>query len=103
MGEAAEILTRQNVLVQRLASGHERKFEKFLREMDRALRQRLAGDALTTFSRSRLETLLAAVGAMLDGVLGRFTRQLVIDLVEFAEHEAGVAARAFEAVIPAPA
>ena len=98
--------TRHAVFVERLKSGEVAKFEPFLREIDRNLRERLTRDGLTTFQRGRLESMLAEIDAMLAGVLGRFSRQLQLDLREFAEHEAGFAARlldnaGFVASVPA--
>lgn len=87
---------RHGVLVERLSSGEARKFTPFLREIDKALRERLTRDGLTEFARDRLESMLAEVDAILAGVLTRFTKQLELDLREFAEHEAGFAAKAME-------
>jgi len=108
MAAVADTLMRQQVLVQRLASGEERKFDAFLREIDREIRRRLAGPELTEFARARLESLLAAVDDMLAGVFREYSGQLLLDLQDFAQHEAGVTARAlgaavanFEAIVPA--
>jgi len=87
---------RHAVLVERLSSGEVRKFTPFLREIDKALRERLTRDGLTEFARDRLESMLAEVDAILRGVLSRFTRQLELDLREFAEHEAAFAGKAIE-------
>ena len=88
--------TRHTVFVERLKSGEVAKFAPFLREIDRKLREALTRDGLTTFQRDRLESLLAEVDAMLADVLGRYTRQLQLDLREFAEYEAGFTARLLE-------
>lgn len=84
---------RHAVLVERLKTGEARKFDKFLREIDRELRERLTRDGITAFQRDRLEAMLAEIDAMLRGVLDRFSRQLQLDLREIAEAEAGFTAR----------
>ena len=98
---------RHAVLVERLKSGEVAKFLPFLREIDRAIRERLTRGGVTAFQRDRLQTMLAEIDAILAGVLERFTRQLQLDLREFAEYEAGFTARTLEAAgfaanVPAP-
>lgn len=88
--------TRHAVFVEGLKSGQVRKFAPFLREIDRELRERLTRGGLTEFQRDRLETMLTEIDAMLRGVLDRFSRQLEMDLREFAEYEAGFTARMLE-------
>lgn len=85
----ADATTRHAVLIERLKAGEVRKFEPFLREIDRDLRERLTRGGITEFQRGRLERMLAEIDAMLAGVLGRFTRQMELDLREFAAYEAG--------------
>jgi SPP1 gp7 family putative phage head morphogenesis protein len=81
-------IMRHAVLVERLKSGEVAKFTPFLREIDKAIRERLTRDGLTVFQRGRLETMLREVDAILAGVLDRFTKQLRLDLEDFAAHEA---------------
>lgn len=88
----ADATIRHAVLIERLKSGEVAKFDKFLREIDRNLRERLTRDGITAFQRNRLEAMLAEIDAMLAGVLGRFTRQMELDLREFAGYEAGATA-----------
>lgn len=92
----AESTIRHAVLVERLKAGEARKFEAFLREIDRNLREQLTRGELTTYKRRRLEALLAEIDAMLAEVLGRFTGQLDLQLREFAEYEAGAAMHALD-------
>lgn len=101
-----DVLLRQNVFVQRLASGQVAKFTAFLREIDRDIRARLAGDPLTSLQRDRLEQLLTAVDDLIRQVLGRWQSQLNLELQQYAGHEAAVTARAlsrsldFESIVP---
>lgn len=98
--ELTDILVRHQVFVSRLASGEVRKFETFLREMDRALRLELSGDDLTEFSRRRLERLLREVDELLVGIFDDHNAALLKELQEFAEHEAAFSSRALTATIP---
>lgn len=101
-----DTLLRHQVLVQRLASGEVAKFKPFLTQMDRALRDSLADDAVTEFQRGRLEKLLSTVDSLLAGILNQYSKQLLLDLEEFARHEARFSAGAldaastFDAIIP---
>ena len=79
------------VLVERLKAGEARKFEKFLREIDRNLREQLTRGELTELKRARLEAILAEIDTLLAGVLDRFTKQMELDLREFADYEASAA------------
>lgn len=105
-----DVLTRHQVMVQRLSTGHADKFGPFLRRVRSSLRERLSEEAeLTTFRRERLEKLLAAVDRAVASPFGDFANLLMADLREFAQHEAGFSARAlqsevhgFEAVLPGP-
>lgn len=103
---------RRQVFIERLKAGQVRSIVPFLREIDEGLRARLAmGDALTEFSRARVEALIAEVENLIGGVLERYARKLKADLLEFATTEAKFEARSltvaisnpdFEATIPAP-
>jgi SPP1 gp7 family putative phage head morphogenesis protein len=92
----ADAATRHAVFVERLKAGQARRFAPFLREIDAALRGILARSGLTSFQRERLSAMLAEVDAMLRGVLDRFSAQLMLDLREFADHEAAFAGNLLE-------
>lgn len=103
----ADATIRHAALLERLKSGEVRKFAPFLREIDRSLRERLTRGGITAFQRDRLEAMLAEIDAMLAGVLDRFTRQMELDLREFAAYEAGatgatLSSAGYAANIPAP-
>ena len=101
-----DALLRHQVLLQRFSSSEVAKFKPFLREMDRALRDALADTAVTDFQRHRLEKLLSTVDTLLAGILNRFSKQLLLDLETYADHEARFSAGAldaattFDAIIP---
>ena len=91
---ATDVLVRQQVFVQRLATGEAEKFRVVLREWDAILRAQLFEGNLTNFSRQRLEQQLATIDQLLAGPLDTFSKQLVLNLQDFAQHEAGVTAKA---------
>jgi hypothetical protein len=93
-----DVLTRHQVFVQRLSTAEANKFAKFLREMDRGIRKRLAGAELTDFRRDRLETLLKGIDDMLGDILGRFAADVTEQAIEIAQQEAAFSARALEVV-----
>jgi SPP1 gp7 family putative phage head morphogenesis protein len=94
-----DIVTRHQVLVHRLAAGEVTKFTKFLKQMDREIRDKLAGGELTEFTRARLEKLLASIDTALGDILGTFTADLTQNAVEFGQHEAETSAKALQVVV----
>lgn len=108
-----DAVTRNAVYIERLKNSEVKKFEKFLREIDKSIRDRLQTGELTQFSRERLERLLVSVDQMLGQIFARHYAQLSTDLVQLAnfqgEHEAGMITAAsadpenLEFVIPSPA
>ena len=103
---------RHQVFLERLKSGQAADITPFLRTIDRNIRLRLSTTELTTYSRKRLNRLLAAVDQMIADELGKFSKQLTLDLSDLAVSESVFEARSltnavdnatFEAVIPAAA
>ena len=97
----ADSLTRGAVFIERLKAGEVKKFDPFLREIDRLIRERLAREDLTTFNRSRLEALLREIDGLIAGVQVRYTRLLELDLHQFAEYQSEFAATALNKATPA--
>lgn len=102
---------RHQVFIERLKSGEVAKFAPFLKQIDKAIRDRLSGDDITDFPRARLERLLEAVDGLLLGIFTAYTDQLNLDLIDLAQYEASfeastlsqVGPATFEAVVPAVA
>ena len=94
----ADPTLRHAVLVEGLKTSQAKKFAPYLVEMERALRERLTREGLSEFQTDRLEGMLADIEAILAGVLGRFTKQLQLDLREFAEFEPIAVAKTYETV-----
>lgn len=102
---------RHQVFIERLKSGEVAKFAPFLKQIDKAIRERLSGDDITDLTRARLEKLLEAVDGLLLGIFTAYTDQLNLDLIDLAQYEATfeastlsqVGPATFEAVVPAVA
>ena len=104
-----DIVQRRQVFLERLKAGEAKKFEVFLREMDKVLRDRLTSADITSYERTRVERLLADVSVKLEAILGEWRRDYTASLIGIAETDAQWEARAlnemttgaFEAVVPA--
>lgn len=92
---------RNQVMVEGLKAEEVRKFGPVLKEIDRSIRERLSGDELTEFSRTRLERLLGEVDKLLLGLLNGFADQLDVDLVDIALYEAEFEAASLQAAAKA--
>jgi len=103
---------RNQVYLEGLKANQVDRFGKFLKRIDKDLRERLTRDDLTSYTRTRLTRLLSSVNKNLDKIFNEFQGQLELDLVEIAEYESEFEARSlqnaideqgFESVIPAQA
>lgn len=94
-----EAATRNGVMLERLKAGEVQKIDPFLRRIDRDIRERLSRDALTAYSRQRLETMLATIDAMIAKVQGEFSEQLLLDLFDIGSYEAEFEARSLDQVL----
>lgn len=95
-----EAQIRHQVLLERLKTRQVGEFRVFLREADRALRERLTRAATTDFQRGRIEVLLREIEILLAGIYGRFGDELQRDLFDLAGYEAAFEARAIGASVP---
>lgn len=94
-----EAATRNGVMLERLKAGEVQKIDPFLRRIDKDIRERLSRDALTAYSRQRLETMLATIDAMIAKVQGEFSEQLLLDLFDIGSYEAEFEARSLDQVL----
>lgn len=94
-----EAATRNGVMLERLKAGEVQKIDPFLRRIDKDIRERLSRDALTAYSRQRLETMLATIDAMIAKVHGEFSEQLLLDLFDIGSYEAEFEARSLDQVL----
>jgi SPP1 gp7 family putative phage head morphogenesis protein len=101
--------TRHQVFLERVKTGEANQFASFLKEIDRNLRLRLSGEDLTSYSRNRLERLIAGINGDLEAIYTRYWDDLSGNLIDIAEYEAEFESRSlntvldnFETTIPAP-
>lgn len=59
------VASRHAAHLERLKTSNVQEFERFLRQMQRGIRERLAGEEITEWTRSRLQQQMAAVRALL--------------------------------------
>lgn len=91
---------RNMVLLERLKTGEAQKFAPFLVKIDQSIRDRLSGDELTDFNRARLDKLLKEVDTLLADILGGFTDQLQLDLMDIAQSQASFEATLLTNTLP---
>ena len=101
-------VTRRQVLLERYKAEELRRLDGFLRDMDRALRERLGRATVTDFQRGRIDTLLAEIERLMEAIQRPYQRDLFGRMDALAVHEAGMEARmltlgTFEATLPAAA
>lgn len=103
------VATRHQVHLERLKSGYQDDFTKFLKQMDRDIRLKLAGEDLTAYSLTRLNTLLGAVRRTLSSVYKDYGQVYFTTMQDVAEYEAEFEANAVKQatkarmILPSPA
>lgn len=90
----ADATTRHSVFLERLKAGEVRKFDTFLRDLDRRLREALSRDGLGEVERARVEAMLREVDSIIADVLAKFRAQLQGDLADLADYEGEFAGKA---------
>lgn len=103
-----DLQTQRSVLLEGVKAGEVAKFERFLKRIDRLVREQLTRSELTTYSRDRLEEFLSRLDGKLLDIYKQFSNVVQADLVDIALYEAGFEARALaqvgiDAVLPADA
>jgi hypothetical protein len=88
-----EISTRHAVYLQRLGSGEVAQTQKFLLEMQEVVRRELAGQDITDFTRTRLESLISSIDRDLVSITNRLKTQVVDESIALATYEAGFEVR----------
>ena len=94
-----EIASRHSVYIERLKTSEFNKFEKFLRMMDEALKKRLAGKDLTSYSTNRIEKLIKSVRVDLSLINRKYLDKLNRDFAELAAYESEFETRALNQVV----
>jgi SPP1 gp7 family putative phage head morphogenesis protein len=108
MPELIDQAVRLQVLLERVKAGENRRIDEFLREVDKALRDRLSGVEMSGFQRARVEGLLTEIRKALAALHETHSFAFQKQLAELAELAADTEARSlaaalagFEAVTPA--
>jgi SPP1 gp7 family putative phage head morphogenesis protein len=91
---------RHAVHLEGLKTGQAKRFEGFLRKIDKDLRRRLGGEDLTEFSRTRLETLLRQVDGSLKTIYSKFEDEFQSELLDLSQYEAEFEAKALNSIAP---
>lgn len=94
-----EATIRHQVMLEQLKTGEVEKIAKYLREIDKVVRDRLSRDDLTGWGRDRLEKMLAEVDGQILAIYARYSRQLNGDLMDIAEYEAAFETRSLDQVL----
>lgn len=95
-----DVLTGHSVGLQRLSNATVRKIIALLKRSDERILERLASEGGSEISRERLETLLANIRVIVEGLYEDATGQLKADLDKLAEYEAEYQADMFRRVVP---
>lgn len=94
-----EASTRNQVFLERLKAGEVEKVAPYLVEVDRAIRLELSKESLTSYSRKRLEQLLASIDGIILAIYQRYIDVVEADLVDLAQYEASFEARSLNQVL----
>lgn len=96
--ELATISSRHQVYLEGLKTREAKEFEKFLREIDRVVAQRLSTKDLTRFTRKRLENLIVSVRKDIASIMGDHAALTRKQWRELAKYESGFEVRSLEEV-----
>ena len=83
-------------MLERLKSGEVKRLDKFLRQADKLLRERIGA---TEFQRRRIERQLAAIGADLNAIWGEFSGDLFNTLDSISDSETQAEVRALGTIV----
>lgn len=95
-----ERMTRHQVMIQRLGSGHVRKLLPILERLSQDIRARLQADP-TEFQFNRLSAMFADINAMMRSSGAELSDGLFDELIDFAQYEAGFSQRALSDLVTA--
>ena len=90
---------RQQVLLERVKAGENKRLDAFLREQDARLREILTRTSLTAIQRDRVEILLREVRAALEALHADYSRALALRLDDLAETVADIETRTLAAAL----
>lgn len=93
------ISSRHAAHFERLKSGESKKFDKFLKQIDKDIRAQLSKLDLTAISRKKLEQQITAIDKLLNGTFADYQKVWDASIKEVAAYEAGFEIRSLEQVV----
>jgi len=103
MAETSPALTndaiRRQVLLEGVKEDEHKKFEKFLKQLDKSIRERLSAEGETIESKKRLNVLLADVTQIQKDIYSDYTGQFQLDLDDIALTQADLEVKALNATV----
>lgn len=94
-----EIATRHQSHYERLKSSEVKKYDEFLIELDRKLRESLTRSDITEFTRSRLERKLEGVRTLISGTYEDYKEVWRNGIIDASNYEAGFEKRSLDIVV----
>ena len=98
-GDLFNFDVRNQVMLERLKTAKHKKFEPFLKRIEKDVRIRLSDEGETIISKRRLNTLLADVTAMQREIYDEYQAQLTGDLSAIGVQQAGFEALSYEKAV----
>lgn len=93
------ISSRHAAHFERLKAGESKKFDKFLKQIDKDIRAQLSKLDLTAISRKKLEQQITAIDKLLKGTFVDYEKVWADSIKEVAAYEAGFEIRSLEQVV----
>lgn len=93
------ISTRHASHYERLKSAEVKKFDDFLRKMDKDLRLKLSGLEIESLTRSKIEAQIKQIGVLLSGTYSDYKKVWIESVTEASLYEAGFEGRSLSQVV----
>ena len=91
--------TRNQVLLERVKEGEHKKFEPFLKRIEKDVRVRLASEGETITSKKKLNALLSDVTSLQKSIYDDYNNQLALDLGDVALQQSKFEAASYNKVV----
>ena len=93
------LATRHQSHYERLKSHEVKKFDDFLKQMDKDLRLKLSGLEIESLTRSKMETQIKQIGTLLNGTYSDYQKVWTESITEASLYEASFEGRSLEKVV----
>ena len=91
--------TRNQVLLERVKEGEHKKFEPFLKRIEKDVRVRLASEGETITSKKKLNALLSDVTSLQKSIYDDYNNQLALDLGQIGVQQANFEGESYNKVV----